>query len=274
MPGFAAFSSSPFGEPMAASLAVVALFLAVFAWRAGLGRRGDLLREAAIVLGGFFVYFAVRGATVGDVRSALSRAHALVEFERSIGAFIEPTVQAAVIGEGWAIAVANWIYVWGHWPVIALVAFWLWRRHPARYRVFRNAFVVSGAIGLVLFIQFPTAPPRLAGLGLVDTLEEYSRAYDVLQPKGIVNQYAAFPSLHFGWNLLVGIALFAYSSHRALRVVGLLMPFAMLSSIVLTANHYWIDAAAGGVVALTGLGVAFALTRVRLSDLPRTRAFG
>ena len=78
---------------------------------------------------------------------------------------------------------------------------------PARFLRLRNAMMVSGAIGLIVFASYPVAPPRLRGLGLVDTVTSSSTAYRVLQPPAFVNQYAAMPSLHSGWDLLVGIAI-------------------------------------------------------------------
>ncbi len=243
------------------ALAGTVVAIALFVRLSRPGRRWALVRESVIVLGGFFAYLTVRGLTEGDLPTALIHADRLIDLERSLGFFFEPAAQAAVTSRHWIVTLANWVYIWGHLPVIGSVAFWLWRRDPKSYRLFRTAFLVSGALGLLLFIHFPTAPPRLAGLGLVDTLTEYSRSYSVLQPKSIVNQYAAFPSLHFGWNMLVAIAIISQVRRFSVRMLAAFMPVAMLVSIVLTANHFWIDAVAGGFVALVGLGVALYLGR-------------
>lgn len=243
------------------ALVVVVVVIALFVWLAQTGRRWALLREAAIIFGGFFAYFAVRGLTEGELATALIHANRLIDLERSLGFFFEPAAQAAVSSRHWIVTLANWVYIWGHWPVIGGVAFWLWRRDASSYRVFRTAFLISGALGLLLFINYPTAPPRLAGLGLIDTLTEYSRSYNLLQPKSIVNQYAAFPSLHFGWNMLVAIAIISQVRRFSVRMLAAFMPVAMLVSIVLTANHFWIDAVAGAFVALIGLGVALYFNR-------------
>ena len=84
----------------------------------------------------------------------------------------------------------------------------------------------------------------------------YSHAYRALQPRELTNIYAAFPSLHFDWNLLVGIALFRHAPWRAARIAGALTPAAMGLAVVATANHFVIDVPAGAVVALTGLVAA------------------
>jgi len=64
------------------------------------------------------------------------------------------------------------------------------------------------------------------------------------------------PSLHFGWNLLVGFSMWLASAHILVRTFAVLMPLAMLTDIVLTANHYILDAAAGLLVVTLGLGIA------------------
>jgi hypothetical protein len=110
--------------------------------------------------------------------------------------------------------------------------------------------LASGAVGLVFFITFPVAPPRLAELGLVDTVTDQSHAYRLLQPPTLTDQYAAMPSLHVGWNLLLALAIATTAKHTWQRAVATAMPVAMTAAVVLTANHYILDAAVGA--ALTG----------------------
>lgn len=217
-------------------------------------------REVVIALGSFFVYFAVRGLTEGNVDLAIENAGYLIDFERWLGIFIEEDVQALIEGHSLLITFTNWVYIWGHWPVIAPVALWLIIRRPAEYRLIRNAFLLSGAIGLVIFATFPVAPPRLLDLGLTDTVAERSEAYRILQPKALVNQYAAMPSLHFGWNLLIGVSIVA-QARGPLKIAGVLLPVAMAFAVVATANHFIIDAVAGAALALFGLWAARLLER-------------
>jgi hypothetical protein len=99
--------------------------------------------------------------------------------------------------------------------------------------------------------------------GLVDTVTQRSNSYRVLQPPAFVNQYAALPSLHVGWDLLMGIAVMTAATGVTLRVVGALMPLAMVAAVVLTANHYLLDVIAGAAVALTGLALAVSYERFR-----------
>ncbi len=121
---------------------------------------------------------------------------------------------------------------------------------------------ISGAIGLVILILFPVAPPRLMPAGFVDTVTELSTSYRVLQPPSLINKFAAVPSLHVGWNLLVGILIFTTSRNRLARLFALGGPLLMATAVVLTANHYIVDAVAGSIVALAGLAGAVALRRV------------
>jgi membrane-associated phospholipid phosphatase len=156
---------------------------------------------------------------------------------------------------------ANWIYVWGHWPVVGSVTIWLFAKRPAAYLVYRNAILISGAIGLAFYVTFPAAPPRLLGMGFADTVFDQSTFAGVMQPNSLTNQYAAFPSLHFGWSLLMGIAIMREAHSARLRLLAPFLPLAMLVSVVVTANHYIVDAVAGGMVAVIAFQIALMLRR-------------
>ena len=213
-------------------------------------------REFMLLIAGVLAYFGVRGLTEGSAGRALQHARWLIDVERLLGIHWEPALQRLIDGHERTIMLANWVYIWGHWPLIGIVGFWLYFRRPATYVLVRNAMFISGAIGLVIFVTFPLAPPRLTDLPMVDTVAAYSSSYRVLQPPAFVNQYAAMPSLHFGWDLLAGLALIRQAPTRAGRLFGLLMPVAMGCAVVLTANHYLLDVIAGGVVAMIGLYLA------------------
>jgi len=202
-------------------------------------------RELLFVLAGVCVYFGVRGVTASDADTAQQNAADLVDLERAVGIYVEPRLQDMIDNSDAIMTFMNWVYIWGHWPVITAVLLWLFLRHPPGYREVRNTMLLSGGIGLVVFVLSPVAPPRLAELGLVDTVTQYSTSYRVLQPPAFVNQYAAMPSLHVGWDLLMGIAMVTWSSHLLVRALGVALPTLMAISVVLTANHYVIDAIAG-----------------------------
>jgi len=230
-----------------------------------------VLEQVLIVLVGVFCYFQVRGLTHADPAVAVRHAHSLMELEQRLGLRFELDVQARVIVHDSAYDVANWIYVWGHWPVIVLTMVWLVLRHRHVFLRLRDGMLVSGALGLLVFVTYPVAPPRLVDPALVDTVTTRSEAYRYLQPPNFVNQYAALPSLHAGWDLLVGIAIAMAGGTLAVRLIGWVLPGLMALAVVATANHYVVDVLAGITLALLGHVVALWLERRRAAKPPATR---
>ena len=212
-----------------------------------------VLRQIVIVAGAVIAYFGVRGLTEGSVATAERNAQFVLDVERSLGIAVEHQLQRALIASDSVVTLANWVYIWMHWPVLIGTLIWLIVVDRDEYIALRNAMIISGLIGLVIFATFPVAPPRLYSPEFVDTVTERSHSYRVLQPPGFVNAYAAVPSLHFGWNLLVGIAWFRVGRSRWWRVAAVLMPAAMAWAVVATANHYVLDVVLGGLIALCGV---------------------
>ena len=225
--------------------------------------RWPLARELA-TLGSFaLLYAGVRAITEGSTASAVANAQRILRLEQWLGIAWEESVQAAVIGSDTAVAVTNWVYIWGYWPVILASAVYLWRRHRDHYLLLRRAVLLSGFAGLLVFALLPTAPPRLADIGVVDTILEQSRSYRVMQPAEVTNQYAAMPSLHVGWSLLIGIVVAVVVSNRIVRSLSLMLPLAMSFAVVATANHFVLDVVVGIVVVLAALAVVAQLTGPR-----------
>jgi hypothetical protein len=222
-----------------------------------------LLREATLVAGAILAYFTIRNVTAGAPAEAFTNGGHVVDFERWLDIDWEDGVQGAIAGRDGLVTLANWIYIWGHWPVIlsTAVALHIWRRD--RYYLLRNALFISGGIGFFFFALVPVAPPRLLDIGLADTVSDQSHAYRALQPPGLTNQYAAFPSLHVGWNLAVGIVLFMTTTHLAVRTFAVVSPLAMTFAVVATANHYMVDVAGGATVVLVGLAGAHIIEKRR-----------
>ncbi len=224
-------------------------------WEKPALRRVGLGRQVGIVAAAVTAYFGVRGATEAATDTALANAATIVNFEKSVGLFHESWLQSTFAGTPAVATFFNWIYIYGHWPVIVATLVWLARTNPAIYYRTRNAMLLSGGIGLVVFMLFPLAPPRLAELGMVDTVTQSDGAYRVLQPTMFTNQYAAMPSLHVGWDLLIGLAILAaapkFATRPLLRAFGAAMPVLMTAAVVLTANHYIVDAVAGAALTAT-----------------------
>jgi hypothetical protein len=211
--------------------------------------RVRILPQIGIVAAAIAAYFLVRGATDAAYDAALHNAHHIVAVQRWLGLYHEPAFQQALLRSEVVSGIFNSVYIFGHWPVIVVTLLWLARQHPGVYLRTRDAMLLSGAIGLIVFALFPVAPPRLAGLGMTDTVSATSVAYRALQPTIFTNQYAAMPSLHVGWNLLMGLAIVAATRHLLVRFAAVTMVLVMAIAVVLTANHYFVDAIVG--VALT-----------------------
>jgi membrane-associated phospholipid phosphatase len=223
-----------------------------------------VMAETTVIVLGALLYFFVRGLMETRVALAFDNADRVIAVERALGIFHEPWLQQQVLDAGWLATLANRIYIFGHWPVIAATLSWLIWKHREHFATYRSALLISGAIGLVFFVLFPVAPPRfLADHGFVDTVTQHTNAYRVLQPPAFTNQYAAVPSLHVGWNLLMGIAIVRHSGNRWARWFGWTMPVVMWLATVVTANHYIVDGVAGAIVALAGLALALLIQQRR-----------
>jgi hypothetical protein len=221
------------------------------------GARLALAREICLFVAAYLVYFCVRGLAKERVELAYVHAHAVLRFERRLGIAWEASVQGVTLRTDVLVDVANWIYIWLFWPLLTVVFVWLFQCHRSQYALYRNAMLISGALGLLLFLTFPVAPPRfLNDQGFIDTVGNRSTTYQLLLPHALANLYAAMPSLHAGWLLIAGVSLARNAGARAWRVVGYLLPLAMFISIVATANHYIVDGLVGWLVAIVALATA------------------
>jgi len=218
-------------------------------------RHYAIAREIVLAAVAALTYFGVRNLTAGSAAEAFSNADRLARLEEHARIAWEWPLQDALLGHDSLVMLFNWIYIWGHWPVIITAAIALYRTRPERYLLLRNAMFLSGAVGFLFFALLPVAPPRLVDPSLIDTVTLHSDSYRALQPPGLTNQYAAFPSLHFGWNLLVGVAVYGATRNVLLRLLSILGPASMAVAVVVTANHYVLDLVGGMAVVLFALWV-------------------
>lgn len=221
------------------------------------------LFEIGLMALAFLLYFLVRGAVVNREALALHNADRIIDLERALGIFWEPRLQAIVLNRRPLIDLFNFIYFWFDFPLIVLVGFTLYffRRH--QYTVARDSLLLSGAIALVIYNLFPVMPPRLLPGGeFVGTIEKYNQlSYQAQSMHAFVNPYAAVPSLHFGWAMIIGGSIVFATRNWLVRAFGLLLPWAQLAAIVFTANHFIADAFVGLVVCLAGILLAAAMQR-------------
>ncbi|MET8773228.1 phosphatase PAP2 family protein [Streptomyces sp. NPDC004658] len=225
--------------------------------------RPSLIREFLLVAGLFLVYKLGRQLATGHTAEAYRNARDVWHLERSVHLPDETTVQSALLHGDTLVHLANTYYATVHFPATLAFLVWLYLRRPAHYVWARRVLAVLTTAALVLPFTFPLAPPRmLTGTGLVDTARIYGPSvYGPPSSDHLSNQFAAMPSLHFGWALMVAVGVMAATRSRW-RGLWLLHPLITLLVIVGTANHYWLDA----IVATAMLGLALAVVPAPLQD--------
>ena len=230
--------------------------------------------ELAIVALGFLAYFLVRGAVVDRTAEALDHARWIIDLQITLGVFVEPEFQRWVLDYGVLSRGLNFVYFWLDFPLIAVVGLVLfWKRRNA-YTLTRDAILISGGIALVMYWAFPVAPPRfLTEWGFVDTLEAYDNlSYQAQSLQPFVNPFAAVPSLHVGWSLLLAAGAFAATRSALLRLAALVLLVLQSVAVVGTGNHYIFDGAVGLIVCSVALGAALWLQRSGYPVLRRALA--
>ncbi|GGX95909.1 phosphatase PAP2 family protein [Streptomyces minutiscleroticus] len=217
--------------------------------------RPPLVRELLLVAGLFLVYKLGRQFADGHTGEAFRHAHEVWNAERAVHLPGEGLVQSVLLHGDALVHVANTYYATVHFPATVAFLVWLYLRRPAHYVWARRVLTALTAAALVLHLAFPLAPPRLlAAAGLVDTARVYGPSVYSASPTTdtLSNQFAAMPSLHFGWALMVAVGLVAATRTRW-RWLWLLHPLLTLLVITGTANHYWFDSIAAA--ALLGLAL-------------------
>jgi membrane-associated phospholipid phosphatase len=241
---------------------------------AAVGRRvlpagwGDLAKQLAIWFGFLFAYQAARGIADRNPPKAFDNGLKVIGFERHIHGLIELTFQRFVDSSHLLMSLASWTYWNSEFTVVGLALLWVYlRRHEAFIR-FRNTILFANVIGLVGYVLLPTAPPRMfPDFGFDDTLSQFA---SLNHGSGLVsvlgNPYAAMPSLHAADALIVGVVLFAVCRNWFAKVFWAIWPAWVWFSVMATGNHFWLDVAAGVLVALVALGVVYGrpLKRLRL----------
>ncbi|MFD9542131.1 phosphatase PAP2 family protein [Streptomyces sp. NPDC060022] len=222
--------------------------------------RPPLVRELLLVAGLFLVYKLGRQAANGHVEEAYRNAGDVWDLERALHLPGEGVVQGVLLHSQTLVQAANTYYVTVHFPVTLLFLVWLYWRRPSHYVWSRRILAVLTGAALALHVLFPLAPPRmLDAAALVDTGQVYGPTVYGATPStdSMANQFAAMPSLHFGWALTVAVGLIVATRSRW-RLLWLLHPLVTLLVIVGTANHYWLDA----IVVSALLAVVFAAIRL------------
>jgi hypothetical protein len=216
------------------------------------------LVEIGLVALGFLLYFLVRGAVVDRTGEALANARAIIGVQKSAGLLFEPALNAWTLAADWRIDFFNWVYFWLDFPLIVAFGLFLFVKSRFHYTLLRDALLISGGLALIMYVSFPVAPPRfLPEWGFVDTLEEFANlSYQAQSMAAFVNPYAAVPSLHVGWSVILAFVVFMWTRNRLLRTAAVAILAAQTVAVMATANHYLFDALVGAIVCVAALMVA------------------
>ena len=209
--------------------------------------------ELALYVGFYLVYLLTRELVFEGDRQALANAETIISLENGIGFFIEPAIQEWTLAHVPSLAVFfNWVYIATYWPVILGLALYLYLTRRSLYVKYRTLMAVHLCLALLLFVVFPVAPPFKTGL-LADTIQLYGPGFYGSESMAFFyNTNAAIPSLHFSWTCILAW-LFLRECKGWRRYLGLGYPLLTLAAIVVTGNHFFLDAVVG--VALVGLAV-------------------
>jgi hypothetical protein len=211
------------------------------------------LRDAGLQLvlfcGAYSIYRLVRGMVDDRVNVAFANARHIVHFERSLGIFPEPAIQRFSESHELLSDVASWIYVNSQFVVTtSILAFIYMRRNESFYFV-RNMFLVSMGIALLLYVTYPTAPPRfLPELGFRDSVAEFT-GVTTDGSSLLVNPYAAIPSMHVCFALMIGLPMAQMARRRWAVLLWRVYPALITLVVIATANHWWTDALLGAATA-------------------------
>lgn len=254
--------------------------------RTAAGRRLRWWREALYVIVFYYVgYSQIRNLFgsngEGSPRIAFEHAEAVIDIQRAVGLWFEPELQRWYLDlpSMGGIRIWNIYYGTAHFIVTAGALIWLYRRQPDRYSLWRTTLAVMTATALIGFATFSLMPPRLLddtskfgacyrqeqachGYEITDTLARYGGLWSFGEGTmaEVSNQYAAMPSMHTGWSTWSACVLWGLVRRRWLRVLAVLYPVATVFCILITGNHFWLDAVGGLAAFAVGLGVARLLT--------------
>ena len=218
-------------------------------------------RELFLFLGAYLAYSTSRYLSVGDLTTATDHARWVVDLQRSIGVNVESSVQAALHGTI-AIWILNNLYLAAQVVVVPGALIWLYRHDHALYLRLRNTVLATWLIAMPIYAIFPVAPPRLADVGLIDTITSGGGVrLDSALTTSFYNPLAAVPSLHAGFALAVAVALAAALRPNWAKAIALTWAPIVGLAVVATGNHFVFDIAAGVVVTVAGYVLGNAVDR-------------
>ena len=213
----------------------------------------DVLRQVFLFGLAYLAYRVVRGLVEGQATVAFQHARDLISLERTLHFFVEPSVQAWASGSHVLMDASSWLYVNAQTSVTVCALVYLYLRHNGSFYFVRNMFMIAMVIALVGYAVFPTAPPRfMPEWGFIDSVSDFTGvqlSHASSSMSALVNPYAAVPSMHVAFALMIGWPLARLARLRPVKVLWFLYPFLMAFVIVATANHFIFDALLGALTA-------------------------
>jgi PAP2 superfamily len=225
-------------------------------------------RELALFGFAYLLYSAGRFLAIGDVATATDNAQSILRLEEALRLDVEQGIQDGLDGS-WLLWVLNHLYLAAQLVVVPGALIWLYRRSRTHYQLLRNTVLATWLVALPIYALFPVAPPRLADIGLVDTITTQTGvALDSKLTTSFFNEYAAVPSLHAGFAVAVSAGLAAVATGRWSRMLAWLWAPTVGLAVIATGNHFVADIVAGVAVTLVGYALALAVTRLAAGRRP------
>ena len=227
----------------------------------------DVVRQVLLFALAYYGYRVVRGTVDDPVGAAVAFQHSreVIHLEQSLGIFVEPSIQGWVSGRPLIIDVASWLYLNAQFTVTMACLVYMYLRHNTSFYFVRNMFAVAMWTANVGFMLYPAAPPRFfPEWGFVDSVSNLTHvSHDSVAVNSLVNQYAAIPSMHVAFALMIAVPLARLSKHGVTRAIWAVYPFVVAFVIISTANHFVTDAVLGAATAGFGAWTAAWLARAR-----------
>ena len=219
----------------------------------------DAIRQLALFAGAYYLYRIVRGIVDGQAGLAFENARHLVDAERALGLFFEPSLQAWAEGREWIITLSSWMYVNSHFVITTTFLIWLYIARNHAFYFVRNMFLVAMSLALVGYMAYPTAPPRfLPEWGFSDSVASFVGENAEQSANVLYNPFAAVPSMHVAFALMIAVPAIILVKRRVFKVLWGIYPFVVTFVVMVTANHFWLDAALGALVAALSAYAAYA----------------
>lgn len=234
----------------------------------------DVFGQVALFLAAYLVYQLVRGLIDdGNAYKPFGDAMRIIDVERVLHVFVEPSIQAWALNKHWLMDFADWTYLNAHYIVTLCALVFIYLRRNDSFYFVRNMFMIAMAIALVGYALYPTAPPRLMPeWGFTDSISQFlGTPVDYGPGKGLLNFYAAVPSMHVCFALMIGMPMTRLVKGWPARIAWGLYPLLIMFVVVATGNHYFTDVFLGGVTAAISAVLA---KRLLARARPDVWAFG